>query len=291
MRQATYAAALVALVGCSKGPEKGPGDAAGPAALAAPAGQLPADVAARVNGAPVPLAALEAEIARLPAAHRQFASTPQAKRQFLDMLVEQRLLAQEADRRGIPGKPEVAERIEAYRKQVYRDALLDELAKDVPAITDEDVRKYFDTHAEEFKIPERLVAEVMTAGSEENAKAALARLKKGDAFAAVAKELATDPQPGVQEFTRDQRPELWPALVLAKPGQHAGPVKVATGYTVARMVRLKGAEAKTFEENKEALKLRLQALRRQEAYTDLLKKLKSSASVEVNPSALAERKP
>lgn len=72
---------------------------------------------------------------------------------FLENYIAKRLVIQEALKSGFDKKPEIQAELQAAREA----ALFDRYVRDViaqPVITDEEVRKYYDEHPDEFKTPE-----------------------------------------------------------------------------------------------------------------------------------------
>ncbi|HSC86260.1 MAG TPA: peptidylprolyl isomerase, partial [Polyangiaceae bacterium] len=79
------------------------------------------------------------------------------------------LLAQEARRRGLDKKPEV----ELGLAQALRDEVLDELRRELPgpeALTEREVRDYYEAHLAEFREPERRRALLLVVAQEAAAK-------------------------------------------------------------------------------------------------------------------------
>ncbi|HEV7919894.1 MAG TPA: peptidylprolyl isomerase [Thermoanaerobaculia bacterium] len=72
---------------------------------------------------------------------------------FLENYIAKRLIIQEALKSGFDKKPEIQAELQAAREA----ALFDRYVRDViaqPVITDEEVRKYYDEHPDEFHTPE-----------------------------------------------------------------------------------------------------------------------------------------
>lgn len=91
--------------------------------------------------------------------------------------------------------------------------------------------------------------QVIVVDTEAKAQTALRRLKAGEDFSAVAKEMSIDPNAGNGGYVRDAdpallRPELRQAVESMKPGDVSGVIKVATGYVILKLLsRTPGAAA------------------------------------------------
>jgi len=161
----TLSALLFLLLGCTPAPA-GP-DAARPEP-ARPDAAFPADAVAIVNGVAIPRARLDAEIARLPPEHQDVARGLRGRVSLVDRLIDQELIDQEARRRGLDQRPDVATRLQASRQQILREALLADLA--VEPVTDLEVRAALATS------PHKPAEEVRAALEAERRQAATARV-------------------------------------------------------------------------------------------------------------------
>jgi peptidyl-prolyl cis-trans isomerase D len=128
------------------------------------------------------------------------------------------------------------------------------------------VREFYDQHPERYKQPERvrarhLLLRVPPDASEEQvaeirarAEAALARIRGGEDFAAVAGELSEDPGSKAQGgdlgfFGRGQMVPAFEAAAFAlEPGQVSEIVKTDFGFHVIRLEEHRPAEERSFDE-------------------------------------------
>lgn len=147
------------------------------------------------------------------------------------------------------------------------DAQLDDLlAKDEPR-----VKRFFDEHADRWRTAEQVRARhflvrvpkdatpEQTASAEKKARDGLERVKQGEDFAAVAKELSDDP--GSKDRGGDlgffQRGAMVPPFEAAafalEPGAISDVVRTDFGFHVIRTEEKKPAEAHGFDEVKRAI--------------------------------------
>src|SRR5262245_22400352 len=84
-------------------------------------------VLATVNGVKITQGEVDTMLSRLPERARAFYQNPQAKQQLVENLINNEILFQEAEKRGIPNKPEVVFQLESSKRQVYAKFLLDDL--------------------------------------------------------------------------------------------------------------------------------------------------------------------
>jgi peptidyl-prolyl cis-trans isomerase C len=280
------AAVALACSGCAGKDDKAP--SAAPSQGQAKPAEAVGDVVAVVGEHVVPMSAYNIEVEKLPQQHRQWTTTPQGKRYIVDSLVEGYLVDDEAKRRGLDKRADINAKLENYRRQVLKDALLEDALKSDQPVTDADVEKYYKDHPAEFKQPEKVKVMDMVLKDETGARSALARVSRGEDFAKVAKEMSVDAFTrdrggDIPEFYREMRPDLYEQAAAAKkPGQMIGPVKTGSGFHVMKFVKRVPPEEKTYDQVKDSLKARLQAIRRQETYMAFIKSLREAARVTVN---------
>jgi len=134
-------------------------------------------------------------------------------------------------------------------------------------VTDGELRTYYDQHAAEYAQPEQVRARHILVETAEQAAAAQARLRAGEDFAKVAREVSTDTGSGAAGgdlgwFGRGRMvPEFEQAAFGAAVGQVVGPVKSQFGYHLIQVQEKKAPGATPFADVKESLKTRYAAER------------------------------
>jgi peptidyl-prolyl cis-trans isomerase C len=160
-------------------------------------------------------------------------------RQVLDEVVDQKLLAAEAVRRGLDKTPAVQRRLAAARERVLGDIVLENAVGRV--VNDDAVKGLYaemlknTTASQEYRLRQIVVP------TEVEADQVKTLLAGGGAFEAVAAQHSRDEttrfQGGVlPPLTQDLLPPGYAAaLENAKPGQVVGPFKTAAGFVVVRL--------------------------------------------------------
>ncbi len=139
---------------------------------------------ATVNGKAIPKARADAMIAS-PAAQGQ-PDSPALRKAVMEELVRREVLAQEAVKKGFDKKPEIQAQMDLARQTVLIGAYLNDYVKSHP-VTDEQIKKeYTELTAKlgnkEYK-PRHILVE-----TEDQAKAIIVKLKKGEKIDDLAKE-------------------------------------------------------------------------------------------------------
>src|ERR1019366_7320668 len=119
---------------------------------------------ARVGAYSITADDIQARLAETPSAYRQYAASPDGRRQFLNLLIREKILLAEAKKLGIPQDPAYRQAVATFkanwkhRLQDYEDTLQVESAlrrlrtKDLAA-TDTEVDTYYNDHRAEYDNP------------------------------------------------------------------------------------------------------------------------------------------
>ena len=207
-----------------------------PGRRAAPAPPNAAEdpVLARVDGQPVRLSdmlataqdVLPADMRELPPAMLMQVIPPDVRRQLVERTITERALTGAARAAGLDKEEAVRRRIQRAEEQELQQAFL---AREVAAsVTDTALRARYDQESGQRQGEEEVHARHILLRTEPEAKAALAEVKGGEDFAAVAKRRSIDP--GAKDggdlgfFKRgDMVPEFAEAAFAMKPGEVSPP--------------------------------------------------------------------
>lgn len=159
-------------------------------------------------------------------------------RRVLDQVIDQRLLAAEAQRRGLADTPEGQRRLAAARERALADLLVERVVSD--NVDDKAVREAYE---EQLKAPrsEEIRARQIVVASAAEAEAVKKLLASGASFEALAVERSTDQATrfnggDLGYFTTDVMPEAYQAaLRTARPGEVVGPFPVEGGFALVRV--------------------------------------------------------
>lgn len=159
-------------------------------------------------------------------------------RRVLDQVIDQRLLAAEAQRRGLDDTPEGQRRLAAARERALADLLVERVVSD--NVDDKAVREAYE---EQLKAPrsEEIRARQIVLTTAAEAEAVKKLLASGASFEALAVERSTDAATrfnggDLGYFTADVMPEAYQAaLRTARPGEVVGPFPVEGGFALVRV--------------------------------------------------------
>ncbi len=231
-----------------------------PALAQAPApaaAQAPADpVVARVNGREIRLSDLAEAAQQLPGEMR---SMPPGMLYplLLDQLIDRAAIVELARKRGMDKEPAVARQMARAQDAALQQALI---GRDVgPLVNETELRARYDREIAGKPGEEEVNARHILLGSEADAKAVIAELKRGGDFAALAKARSSDKASGDGDLgffkKGDMVPEFAEAAFALRAGQITEtPVRTQFGWHVIRVEARRSAPPPAFEEAFDSLR-------------------------------------
>lgn len=201
----------------------------------------------------------------------------------LDYLIDSTLVTEKAKADKLDQTPEFGRKLDYAKDKLLMEAMLTRIAKG--ATEDASLHKIYDEAAKAQKPEEEIHARHILVPTEADAQAALKRLKAGEDFAKVAKEMSKDPgsQGGdLGWFTRGRMvPEFADAAFKLKEGELSQPVKSQFGWHI---IQVQGRRQKTFPPF-DQVKEQLLRYAVQKAQSDLIVELRKTAKIDRSAEA------
>lgn len=212
-------------------------------------------------------------------------------RQMMDEVIDQKLLASEAQRRKLDKDPVAQRKLQAAHDRVLGDILVDASVADT--VTEANIKGLYEEQQKLARRGVEIHARQIVLATPADVEAVRKLVAAGGSFEALAMEKSRDQTTrfnggDLGYFTADVMPEGYAAaLAGAKPGQVIGPVAVTGGFALIKV-----------EDVREEQPVSLDSARPQivrfltyDRIRDLLEKLRSKAKVEVlvKPEAGAPR--
>ena len=200
------------------------------------------------------------------------------RKYVLDYLIDLKLVAGKATADKMDAGADFARKLAYYHDKLAMEALLTTVAKS--AATDEAEHKAYDAAAAAQPPEPEVHARHILLPTEEDAKAALKRVRAGEDFAKVATELSKDPGGEGGDlgwFTKDRMvPEFADAAFKMKPGEISDPVKTQFGWHIIKVEETRMKTFPPFDQVKE------QAARyvAQKAQSELIASLRDKVKIE-----------
>lgn len=212
------------------------------------------------------------------------------KKNVLNQLVDRKILSMTAYRTDIVNSKIYKETLEKVKQDLALQLWMSNMAKEV-TVSDDQAKKYFDSHKENFKKPLELKASHILVKTEKEAKDIIATLSKAknlkNEFIKIAKAKSTD---GAAKnggdlgwFTLDK---MIPEFSMAAAGLKIGtitttPVATKYGYHVIYLDAKKEPAVLSFNEVKNDLKQFLASEEFKRVVEDIIKKEKSKLKITI----------
>jgi peptidyl-prolyl cis-trans isomerase C len=236
-------------------------------------------VAATVNGAAIPQQLMDAAVANFVAQGAK--DSPQLRDQVLIELIAREALVGEGLRLGLDKSPAFLQRLDDARRTLLMDAAWADYLTRNP-ITEAEERADYERQKKALgggdSTPQFLVSHMVLA-DEAQAKAALERARKGEAFDKLASSLSIDATTKAKGgqigwlLPSDVLPAIGTVISgLSKGAVAANPVQTPAGWQVVKVDDVRPFKIPTFEESRPQLKVAVQNTRRQKFIEELLKK-------------------
>jgi peptidyl-prolyl cis-trans isomerase C len=235
-------------------------------------------VVARVNGVDIKQSDLDfaasevgSRLASLPALER--------KRVLLQYVIENELMAGAGQTDNLDKTDSFPGRVKYHERRALRDAFFD--VKITEAVTEADAKKIYDEKIVQLKPEQEVHARHILVATEAEAKEVAERLKKGEDFAAVAKEKSKDTGAEGGDlgfFPRGQMLKPFEEAAFALDvGQISEPVQTQFGWHIIKVEAKRDQPLPTFDQVKEAIIAQLVQQKAQEVVTGL----RDAAKIEV----------
>ena len=229
---------------------------------------------------------------------------PQLKENVLRQLVQSMVLSELARKAGFDKRPEVQEQLKVFTDNFLANEYLKKEVAAKVAVSEDDVKSYYDTHQDEFKTPEMVKAQhilikVDKSASEEDKKQArkkaediLDKIKAGEDFAKLASEFSDDPGSKSKGgelgfFARGRMVKSFEDAAFAlKPGEVSGIVESPFGYHIIKVEERNDAGVEPYDTAKDKIKQKLVQERAKTTVTEFIDKTMKDANVEIHPELL-----
>ncbi|MBO31548.1 MAG: peptidylprolyl isomerase [Rhodospirillaceae bacterium] len=238
-------------------------------------------VVAEVNGYKFFQSDLDRERNQLPPQSRSYPKHV-IENFLIKSLVNTHLLSEEARKKGLEKENSVRRRVERFEKQVLEQAYLNRRTK--TEVTDTKLQVAYQEMVKNSLGGEEVRARHILVETEEQAMEVIARLKKGEDFAALAKSVSTGPSGKVGGdlgyFTVDKMvPPFAKAAFSTKPAEYTPkPVRTQFGWHIIKVEDKRQQQPPSYNE----VKADLQRSMSQDIKGKLIAELREKADITVN---------
>jgi len=176
---------------------------------------------------------------------------------------------------------------EALRKRILFEKLIAVEVNAKITVTDEEAQRYHRANRKEYLTEKRVRAAQIVVRDRERAESILKRLKAGEDFDKVAREVSIGPEASrggdLGYFARGVMPEAIDRVVFTLPkGKISGVVQSPFGYHIFKLLEREEAGGRKYSEVKELVIADLRKLKEAEEYERWIERLKAASSIRIN---------
>jgi peptidyl-prolyl cis-trans isomerase C len=256
-------------------------------------------VLATIDGESITLDEFNHELDRIPMNMKMLVAGQDGKKTYLDRLIVKRLILKEAKKEKIEGEKDFQERLSEIKDQLLIESILKKKVMTNIQVTDEELKKYYDTHKDQFKRPREINTRHIVLKTEEEAKQVQAKLLKGEDFAELARNYSIEPNAKATGGEIGFQPQgtLVPefeaaAFKLKKIGDISPIVKTQFGYHIIRLEGLRPPAFAPYDEVKDYIRQNIVQAKQGEAIEKYVEELRKAAKITKNEDLLkGEEKP
>lgn len=235
-------------------------------------------ILAQVGGKPIYQSEIDLLIMRLGQKGQSY-NNPQGRAVLLDELINKRLFLLDAQRNLLERDPEFKEQLAQVKEDLLESFNVRKTVEKVK-VTDEEIKKYYDEHPEQFNAGTSYNASHILVDSAEKADEIKQGIESGEySFEDAAKKHSTCPsgQNGgsLGDFTHGQMvPEFENACDALEEGQLSEPVQTQFGWHLIKLNSKKEGGQMKFSDVKDDIRYALLSQKQQAAYQSKVNQLK-----------------
>ena len=240
-------------------------------------------ILAVVNGEEIKQSEVDNFIQALGYRGAQF-NNEEGRKRLTDELINRKLLFFDAKKSGLDKDEIYVKEVKKQSEELLKDFAMANIINSV-RVSDEDLKEYYESHKDSFKVQPTFTASHILVESEDLANEIKEKIDNDGDFTELAKEYSTCPskeQGGdLGTFQQGQMvKEFENALLENEIGDIVGPVKTQFGYHIINIKDKTEGKVKSFEEVKNEVKQTLLQLKQQQAYIDATDKLQKEYKIE-----------
>ncbi|MHC4725707.1 MAG: peptidyl-prolyl cis-trans isomerase [Planctomycetota bacterium] len=229
---------------------------------------------------------------------------PQAKQQFLQTWLAQKILYREALEKQLTEKPEIKKLMNELAQGLLSQQLINEQLASKINITQTDLETYYAANKDKFLEPAKAKISHILVNEEQQAKNIIERIKNGEGFGELAKELSQDKDTkesgGVIDLdviegsdvsvigdVNDLNEKIFATEASELLDE---PIKTEKGWEIVKVNTKESQRQKTFDEVQQQVMMMLSNQKRQEVQQDYIREMMDKYNVIIHTSVLAPSK-
>jgi peptidyl-prolyl cis-trans isomerase C len=265
-------------------------------------------VLAEIGSNKICMSDFQARLEKIPPFYRKRVATKQGKLEYLNRMVEDELFYLEAINRGFDKDPEVVDQLDQIRKSILSGKIKKDMMEEQVEVTDDQVKKYYDEHQDEFMSPETVsvrhilfrvkhkATDEETAAKEKAANDVLAKIKSGSlSFKDAAKKYSED------KVSAKKGGDLAPvkkgiksaefekvAFAMATANETSAVFKDRRGYNIVQFVKKTEPDLKDYAKVEARIKRKMQQDARKDKMDGFSESLRKNHPVVIKEELLID---
>ena len=245
-------------------------------------------VIATIGSRPIMMSDFNKKIGKLPAYYQTIAE--QNRERFLDEMILETLLYEEAVRKSLERDEEVKSVLAEAKKKILVAKLIKNEVDSKVTVSASEAKFFYEEHKDEFKSPQLWRASHILVADENQARALLNELAKGAKFEDLAKANSVDATAArggdIGYFRMGQLvPDFEKACMKLEVGQTSDVVRTQFGYHIIKLTDRKEEGTEPFEKAAPAIEDILKKKRRGELFEQMVAALKKKYDVSIKEDA------
>ena len=249
---------------------------------------------ATINNRVITLAEFNNEMEKLPTYLKPLMISTEARKEFLQSIIDRELLLQEGGKRGLDKDKRILETLDRLKKGLIIETLLEDLFKGKDEVSEKEIEEYYREDKKKFFVEEKVRVRHIVVKTLPEVKEIQKRLKMGDDFIKLAKQYSISPNRekggdlGYIERGKVGKEFEKAAFSLKRQGEISDIVKTSSGYHIIRLEDRQEPHQRTFSEVKEEIRGFLKEKKRGEILAAYLKDLREKSQIVINEKLLSE---
>lgn len=229
---------------------------------------------------------------------------PQAKQQFLQSWLAQKILYREALEKQLAEKPEIKKLMNELAQGLLSQQLMNEQLASKINITQTDLETYYAANKDKFLEPAKAKISHILVNEEQQAKDIIKRIKNGEDFGKLAKELSQDESTkdnggkiGLDVIEGSDVPVIGDAnglnekiFAVEAPAVLDEAIKTEKGWEIVKVDTKESKRQKTFDEVGQQVMMMLSNEKRQDVQQDYIREMMDKYNVIIHTSVLKPSK-
>jgi peptidyl-prolyl cis-trans isomerase C len=221
--------------------------------------------------------------------YQGFLSTAGGKKQYMEGLIEEKVLIYQSRKEGLDRKKEYKERIQSMKDQILIGMMMEELKQKYLNVSEQEINDYYEKQKDEFVNPEQVRASHILVTSRKEAEDVMSRLSRGESFETLARQYSIDSITAAKggDLGIFKKGDMVPAFEqavfgLKKTGDVSGIIETQFGFHIIKLTDRQKLQEKNIDDARNEIMKLLQ----KNKYEKLMVQYKHDMRINVNYSLL-----